>query len=148
MTTPADYLATLPADRRAVLERLRATVLENLPEGFEEIIQYKMLGYVVPLERYPAGYHVSKTPTPLPFINLAAQKSHYALYHMGIYSDPDLLAWFQAEYAKRIPTKLNMGKSCIRFKNEKQIPYELIGELVSKMSVADWISTYERVIKK
>ena len=148
MTTPADYLATLPADRRAVLERLRAVVLQNLPEGFAETIQYKMLAYVVPLERYPAGYHASKTPTPLPIINLAAQKSHYALYHMGIYSDPDLLAWFQAEYAKRIPTKLNMGKSCIRFKNEKQIPYELIGELAAKVSVDDWIATYKRVVKR
>ena len=88
------------------------------------------------------GYHVTPE-TPLPFISLAAQKRHIALYHMGIYGDPKLLNWFQDEYSKVVPTKLNMGKSCIRFTNTKNIPYELIGELASKISVEKWIECYE-----
>ena len=110
-------------------------------------MQYDMISYVVPLSTYPNGYHCTPN-TPLPFISLAAQKRHLALYHMGIYADEALLFWFQEEYAKRVPTKLNMGKSCIRFTNAKNIPYDLIGELVSKMTPAAWIAKYERELKK
>lgn len=145
--TPEAYLASLPDDRRTVMARLRATVLEHLPAGFEETMNYGMLGYVVPHSRYPDGYHCDPKQ-PLPFLNLAAQKRFYAVYHMGIYADPELLAWFEAEYAARVPTRLDMGKSCIRLKNPKHIPYDLIGELAGKMSPDDWIARYESAVKR
>jgi hypothetical protein len=145
--TPDAYLAELPEDRRAVMEQLRAAVLQNLPAGFEEVMSYGMLGYVVPHALYPGGYHCDPS-LPLPFMNLAAQKHFYAVYHMGIYADPDLMAWFQAEYADRVPTRLDMGKSCIRLKNPKNIPYELIGELAGKMTPQDWIERYEAGVRR
>ena len=140
--TPEAYLAELPEDRRAVMAQLRAAVLDNLPEGFEEVMSYGMLGYVVPHSLYPDGYHCDPK-LPLPFMNLAAQKRFYAVYHMGIYTDPELMDWFQAAYADRVPTKLDMGKSCIRLKNPKHIPFDLIGELAGKMTPQDWIARYE-----
>ena len=145
--TPEAYLAELPEDRRAVMERLRSAILDNLPAGFEEVMSYGMLGYVVPHALYPDGYHCDPK-LPLPFMNLAAQKRFYAVYHMGIYTDPDLLAWFQAEYADRVPTKLDMGASCIRLKNPKHIPYGLIGELASTMTPPDWIERYEAGVRR
>ena len=145
--TPEAYLAELPEDRRAVMEQLRAAVLDNLPAGFEEVMSYGMLGYVVPHSLYPDGYHCDPK-LPLPFMNLAAQKHFYGVYHMGIYADPDLMAWFQAEYRDRVPTKLDMGKSCLRLKNPKNIPYDLIGELAAKMTPQDWIERYEAGIRR
>ena len=145
--TPEAYLAELPEDRRAVMEQLRAAVLDNLPEGFEEVMSYGMLGYVVPHALYPDGYHCDPK-LPLPFMNLAAQKNFYAVYHMGIYADPDLMAWFQDEYRDRVPTKLDMGKSCLRLRNPKHIPYELIGELAAKMTPQDWIERYEAGVRR
>ncbi|WP_410510899.1 DUF1801 domain-containing protein [Paenibacillus sp. BR2-3] len=116
------------------LKRLRETIKENLPPGFEEKTAYGMIGYVVPHRIYPSGYHV--TPgQPLPFISLASQKNYIALYHMGIYTVPDVLAWFQEEYPKHVKTKLDMGKSCIRFKKMDSIPYDLIAELCRKITV-------------
>lgn len=147
MTTPESieaYIDALDEDKQPVIRQLRQTVLENLPEGFEECINYKMIGYVVPHKIFPAGYHCDPS-LPLPFMNLAAQKSHYGFYHMGIYAMPELEVWFREQYAAVVPTKLDMGKSCIRFKNPKNIPYELIGELVSKVSVDDWVNTYQQV---
>ncbi|MGB0949795.1 MAG: DUF1801 domain-containing protein, partial [Marinirhabdus sp.] len=137
----------LPEDRKEVMSRLRQTILDNLPKGFEEQMAYGMLGYVVPHSKYPDGYHCSPD-RPLPFINLASQKNHIGFYHMGIYSDPALMNWFTTAYKKQVPTKLDMGKSCIRFKNPKHIPYALMGELVSKMTADAWIERYEAVIKK
>jgi uncharacterized protein YdhG (YjbR/CyaY superfamily) len=145
--TPEAYLAELPEDRRAVMEQLRAAVLDNLPDGFEEVMSYGMLGYVVPHALYPDGYHCDPK-LPLPFMNLAAQKHFYAVYHMGIYADPDLMAWFQDEYRDRVPTKLDMGKSCLRLKNTKHIPYDLIGELAAKMTPQDWIERYEAGVRR
>ncbi|MEM1412971.1 MAG: DUF1801 domain-containing protein [Pseudomonadota bacterium] len=145
--TPESYLADLPEDRREVMMQLRQQVLDNLPAGFEEIMNYGMLGYVVPHSVYADGYHCDPK-LPLPFMNLAAQKRFYAVYHMGIYTDDDLMAWFQEEYARQVPTKLDMGKSCIRLKNPKYIPFDLIGELASKMTPADWITRYEAVVKR
>ena len=145
--TPEAYLAELTEDRRAVMEQLRAAVLDNLPAGFEEVMSYGMLGYVVPHSLYPDGYHCDPK-LPLPFMNLAAQKHFYGVYHMGIYADPDLMAWFQAEYRDRVPTKLDMGKSCLRLKNPKNIPYDLIGELAAKMTPQDWIERYEAGIRR
>lgn len=144
--TPEAYLAELPEDRREVMERLRQAVLDNLPEGFEEVMSYGMLGYVVPHSLYPDGYHCDPK-LPLPFMNLAAQKNFYGVYHMGIYADSDLMDWFQDAYRAQVPTKLDMGKSCIRLKNPKNIPYALIGELAGKMTPQDWIDRYESSVK-
>ncbi len=145
--TPEAYLADLPPERKVVMEKLRQVVLNNLPEGFEETMNYGMIGYVVPHSIYPDGYHC--TPElPLPFLNLASQKNHIGFYHMGIYSDPKLMEWFTSEYPKHCKRKLDMGKSCIRFKSLNDIPYELLGELVSKVEVSDWIKTYEKNIKR
>ncbi|MEK4248623.1 MULTISPECIES: DUF1801 domain-containing protein [Paenibacillus] len=118
------------------------TVERHIPEGFEQVSQYGGIGFVVPLTTYAQGYHCTPN-TPLPFISIVAQKRHLALYHMGVYADPELLTWFQEEYAKIMPTKLNMGKSCIRFTNPNKIPYSLIGELASKMTPEQWINLYE-----
>lgn len=139
-----EYLEDLPEDRRAVIEKLRVIIKNNIPEGFEEMINYDMIGYVVPHKIYPAGYHCDPK-LPLPFINIASQKNYIALYHMGIYADKPLLDWFVDAYQKVCKYKLDMGKSCIRFKKLNDIPYELIGELVSKVTVNDWINKYEQV---
>ena len=145
--SPEDYLDQLPEDRREALNLLRQTILSNLPEGFEETMGYGMLAYVVPHSLYPAGYHCAPK-TPLPFINIASQKNHIALYHSGIYADENLLKWFKEAYAKVGKVKLDMGKSCIRFKKPAHIPYELIGELATKMTPQQWISIYEAQVKK
>ena len=145
-TTVEQYLQELPEERKEVVERLRKVILKNLPKGFEECINYGMLGYVVPHSLYPEGYHCDPK-LPLPFMNLASQKNFVAVYHMAIYSDPLIMDWFLAQYPKHCRTKLDMGKSCIRFKNLSNVPYGLIGQLASKISVAEWISTYETVVK-
>lgn len=145
--TVDEYLDAIPEDRKAPLSQLRAVIIENLPEGFEETISYKFPSYVVPLSVYPDGYHC-KPDTPLPFISIASQKNFIAFYHMGIYADPDLLDWFQAAFANLDIGKLDMGKSCIRLKNPKKIPFELFGELVSRMSADEWIKIYEKALKK
>lgn len=140
--TVDEYIAQLPADRIEALTKLRKTIKKNIPKGFAEAMGYGMAGYVVPHKLYPDGYHCDPKQ-PLPFIGFASQKNFVAFYHMGIYADPKLLKWFTDEYAKRVTGKLDMGKSCIRFKKPDQIPYELLGELVSKITVQDWIKTYE-----
>lgn len=145
--SPEAYIQELTPDRKDVIGKLRQVILDNLPDGFEETMNYGMIGYVVPHSRYPAGYHC--TPElPLPFMSLASQKNHIGFYHMGIYADPELMEWFTSEYPKYSSRKLDMGKSCIRFKNMKDIPYKLIGELVGKVKVADWIAQYEKNIKR
>ena len=141
-TTPEQYIKELPPERKESITKLRETVLKNLPKGFKEVISYGMIGYVVPHEIYPGGYHCDPK-LPLPFLNIAAQKNFIALYHMGIYSNPELLKWFTAEYPKHSQSKLDMGKGCIRFKKPEHIPYKLIGDLIKKISVKDWIKTYE-----
>lgn len=146
-TTPDQYIAELPEDRKPAMEKLRSIFLENIPKGFEEQMGYGMLGFVVPFSLYPSGYHCD-SKQPLPFAGMASQKNFIALYHMGIYADPELLDWFVSEYPKHSKQKLDMGKSCIRFKKMDQIPYELIAELMQKISVQDWISTYEKQFKK
>lgn len=140
--TPEEYIEALPDDRKEVIAKLRQVIKENLPLGFEEVISYGMLGYVVPHSLYPKGYHVD-SKLPLPFINVASQKNHIAIYHMGLYADNKLLDWFVAEYAKLGMVKLNMGKSCIRFKKIEHIPFKLIEELVRKITPQQWIKTYE-----
>ena len=146
-TTPEQYLSELPEDRKEAMLKLRNAIKENLPQGFEEVISYGMLGYVVPHSIYPSGYHCDPK-LPLPFINLASQKNFIALYHMGIYANKNLEAWFVSEYPKHVKTKLDMGKSCIRFKKMDDIPFDFIGELAAKVSLEDWISNYEKAYRK
>jgi len=146
-TTPEEYIAELPEDRKQAVIDLRNIIIKNLPKGFKEVMSYGMLGYVVPLEIYPAGYHCNPK-LPLPFVNLASQKNFIALYHMAIYRNPELLKWFTTEYPKYTTAKLGMGKGCMRFKKPEHIPYKLIGELIKKISVKDWIATYERNFKR
>lgn len=145
--TPDAYVTELPADRKGPITELRNTIFKNLPKGFAEEMSYGMLGYVVPHSIYPAGYHCDPK-LPLPFMALASQKNFIAFYHMGIYALPELMEWFTTEYPKHTTAKLDMGKSCIRFKKPEHIPYKLIGQLVKKMSVKDWIACYESKYKR
>lgn len=142
-----EYISKVPEERKAAISKLRETVKNNLPKGFEEGINYKMIGYYVPHSLYPAGYHCDPK-LPLPFINIASQKNFVALYHSGIYADKQLLDWFVAEYPKHVKTKLDMGKSCIRFKKVENIPYELIADLSKKMTAEEWIALYEKNVKR
>lgn len=141
--TPKEYIDQLPADRKKAVAKLRALLRKNLPKGFKEEMNYNMLGYVVPHSVYPNGYHCDTTQ-PLPFINLASQKHYIALYHMGLYSDKKLLDWFTKRYAETVNGKLDMGKSCIRFRKTDAIPYDLVSELARKMTPQQWIKTYEK----
>ncbi|HLU80613.1 MAG TPA: DUF1801 domain-containing protein [Flavobacteriaceae bacterium] len=145
--TPEEYISNLPEERKKAFLKLRKTLVENLPVGFAEEISYGMIGFVVPKSLYPEGYHCNPE-LPLPFISLASQKNFIALYHMGIYANQKLLDWFVNEYPKHSDNKLDMGKSCIRFKNPNKIPFELIGELASKMTPQDWIAIYEQNVKR
>ena len=146
-TTVEEYCAHVPEEQKESVLQLRKTILDNLPTWFEECMNYGMIGYVIPHTLYPAGYHCDPK-LPLPFMALAAQKNSINFYHMGLYADLGLLEWFQKEYAKVVSNKLDMGKSCIRFKNYAQIPYTLLGELVEKISVAQWIQVYETSLKR
>ncbi|PTX42436.1 uncharacterized protein DUF1801 [Christiangramia gaetbulicola] len=145
--SPQEYIDNVPEERKDVMSRLRAVIKENLPDGFQETMSYGMIGYVVPQSIYPEGYHCD-TSLPLPFMNLASQKNYIALYHSGIYADKDLSDWFTEEYKKRVGKKPDMGKSCIRFKKMDDIPYELIGELSGKITPKEWITIYEKNVKK
>jgi len=145
-STPDEYLKTLPAERCEAMAALRKVILKSLPKGFAEVMNYGMIGYVVPHSLYPGGYHCDPKQ-PLPFMNLASQKNYIALYHLGLYADKKMLAWFTDEFARQSPAKLDMGKSCIRFKDPKAIPMKLIGELAGKTTVKGWIAFYEKEIK-
>lgn len=145
--TVDQYISEAPEERKEALQRLRAIILKNLPKGFKECISYGMIGYVVPHSIYTKGYHCSPE-LPLPFMSFASQKNSINFYHMGIYAKPDLYNWFVAEYPKHSKQKLDIGKSCLRIKKPENIPFELIGELVKKMSVSEWIETYEKAFNK
>ena len=145
--TIEQYIEELPADRKEPFTRLRNTILKNIPKGFKEKMSYGMTGWVVPHDLFPAGYHCDPQ-LPLPFAGIASQKHFIALYHMGIYCDPRLLKWFTSEYSKQSAAKLDMGKSCIRFKKPADIPFKLNGELMKKMTVKDWITVYEQGLKQ
>lgn len=146
-TTVEGYLNNISEDKAEGFKKLRDTINKNIPKGFSEEINYGMIGYVVPHSLYPDGYHCDPK-LPLPFVAIAAQKNFIALYHMGIYASPELLNWFTTEYPKHCKSKLDMGKSCIRFKKPDEIPFKLIGELMKKMSAKDWIGLYEKNYKK
>lgn len=145
-TTVDAYLAELPDDRQKAMTKLRQVIKKNIPKGFKEGMGYGMMGWSVPHSLYPEGYHCNPAD-PLPFMGLASQKNFIAVYHMGVYSDPKLLKWFTDAHAKASPKKLDMGKSCIRYKKPEDIPYQLIGELASKVTVDQWIERYETVHK-
>lgn len=145
-STPEEYVNSLPEDRKGPIEKLRKTIKKNLPKGFVEEMNYGMLGYVVPHKLYPAGYHCDPK-LPLPFMSVASQKNFIAVYHMGIYANPDLMKWFTTEYPKHTKAKLDMGKSCIRFKKSDDIPSALIGELAGKLTPGDWINLYETAFR-
>ena len=145
--SPEEYIAQVPEERKVILQKLHKTIKDNLPKGFETGVNYKMIGYYVPHSIYPDGYHCD-TSLPLPFMNIASQKNSINLYHMGIYAKPELLDWFVAEYPKHCKRKLDMGKSCIRFKKIEEIPMDLIAELCTKMTVEEWIDIYESAVKK
>lgn len=145
--TVQEYVETLAEDRQQAIQTLRKAILENLPKGFQEEMSYGMIGYVVPLATFPKGYRCNPK-LPLPFINLASQKNFIALHHMGVYADKDLLDWFTTEYPKHSKTKLDMGKGCVRFKNIKEVPFGLIGELASKLTVKSWIEIAEATFNK
>ncbi|PCJ19981.1 MAG: hypothetical protein COA96_16045 [SAR86 cluster bacterium] len=141
--TIESYLASLADDRQPAMTKLRSAIVNNLPSGFEEIME-NMPSYVVPLSLFPAGYHCTPN-TPLPFISFASQKNFVALYHFGMYADQELKDWFVAEYPKHMKTKLDMGKSCVRFKKPDQIPFELIAELAARRTVDEWLACYQNV---
>lgn len=145
--TPQAYLDSLPEDRKEAISKIRERILGNLPSGFEETMQYGMLSYVVPHSVYPKGYHC-KPSEALPFLSLASQKNNISLYHMGLYADPSLMDWFTSRWDAGRYGKLDMGKSCIRLKNMEKIPYDLLGELCSKMNPQQWIDLYERAFRK
>lgn len=144
---PEEYITQIPEDRIPYFKKLRKTILENIPKGFEEQMSYGMIGYVVPKSTYPNGYHCD-TSLPLPFTSIASQKNFIALYHSGIYANKEIHDWFVREYPKHCKRKLDMGKSCVRFKKVDDIPYDLIKELLGKMTVEEWIKIYETAIKK
>ena len=146
-TTPEQYIVEAPEERQAYLNQLRHVINTNLPKGFEEGMQYGMIGYYVPHSIYPGGYHCN-TKEPLPFMSFASQKNSVNLYHSGIYAVPEIYDWFVAEFPKHSKRKLDMGKSCVRFKKVDNIPLKLIGELCKKLSVKEWIEIYEKAIKK
>lgn len=143
VTSPEDYLNELPEDRKDAINALRKVIKKHLPKGFKEEMSYGMIGYVVPHKLYPNGYHCDPK-LPLPFMSIASQKNFIAVYHMGLYADEKLMKWFTDAYAKAVPGKLDMGKSCLRFKKPEQIPFDLIGELAAKMTPQDWITLYEK----
>lgn len=145
--SPDEYIEQIPEERREVFTAMREVINANLPAGFEECMGWGHMGWSVPHEMYPAGYHCDPSQ-PLPFLGIASQKNFIALYHMGIYADPILLAWFQDAWKEASPRKLDMGKSCIRFKKPEHIPLDLIGKLASKVTPAQWIQTYESTMKR
>ena len=145
--TPDEYIAELPDERKSAMTKLRETILQNLPEGFVEEMNYGMIGYVVPHSIYPKGYGANPK-LPLGMLNIASQKNDITMHHMGLYSDKKLLEWFTEEYPKHSKTKLDMGKGCVHFKKTENIPFDLIAELVKKISVADWIERYEKMREK
>jgi Domain of unknown function (DU1801) len=141
-----EYIASLAEDRRKVIEALRKQIRKRIPKGFEEVMNYGMIGYVVPHKIYPSGYHCDPK-MPLPFINIASQKNYISFYHMALY-EGELLDWFRDQWKEVSAKKLDMGKCCIRFKKPEDIPFELMGELASKVTPKQWIEYYEANVKR
>ncbi len=142
-----NYISKIPEERQEAMSKLIETIRKNIPEGFTEMMQYKMPSWSISLDDYPNGYHCTPN-TPLPFLSVANQKNFIAFYHMGMYMNDEVLNWFQEEYPKHSKRKIDMGKSCVRFKKPEDIPFELIGELMQKIKPEDYIAVYERNLKK
>ena len=145
ITTPDEYIDSLPQDRKAAMQQLRESILKYIDKEYEERMTYGMIGYVVPHSIFPAGYHCDPK-LPLGYMSIASKKGSISVHHMGVYGSKELLDWFVTEYPKHTNAKLDMGKSCIRFKNPDQIPFDLIGQLAGKLSVRKWIECYERAL--
>jgi hypothetical protein len=139
--TVAEYLAALPADRREVIASVRRTLLANLDRGFEEGMSYGMISYHVPHRLYPAGYHCNPQQ-PLPFVALAAQKNHYALYMFGLYFDLDEARQFEREW-RAAGKRFDMGKSCVRFKRLDDVPLDVLGKAIQRVKLRAFLGTYE-----
>lgn len=140
-----DYIESIDSKFKEGYKKLLELIMTNIPDGFELQMQYNMPSFVVPFNLFPQGYHCEPA-LPLPFLSLGVTKHHIGVYHMGIYANPKLLKWFENEYQKIVPTKLDMGKSCIRLKNVKNIPYDLMGELAASMTPEQWIELYQNNI--
>lgn len=145
--TVNDYLAQLPEARVQAINKIRAIINKKIPKGFQEGVAYGMIGWSVPHSIYPSGYHCNPKD-PLPFMGVASQKNFIAVYHMGIYADPKLYQWFTEAHKLASDKKLDMGKSCIRYKKEEDIPLQLLGELASKLTPKEWIQLYESKFRK
>ena len=143
--TVDQYINELPEERKEAISKLCKVILQHAPTELEETMNYGMIGYVIPHKIYPKGYHCDPK-LPLPFVNLASQKNYISFYHMGLYENAELLEWFKSEYPKYSSRKLDMGKCCVRFKKMDEIPYELIGLLLQKLSVKDYINDYEAIL--
>ncbi len=143
--TVEEYLAGLLEDRRAALGTVRKAILNSLPRGYEETMQYGMIAYVVPHCLYPAGYHCNPSD-PLPYAMLASQKSHMAVYLMTVYGDPAIEKWFRDAW-NASGKKLDMGKSCVRFKKLEDVPLDVIGQVIARVSVSQYIAHVEQVLK-
>lgn len=143
--TVDEYLAALPPDRRTALSAVRDVILTNLPAGYEEVMQYGMVGYVVPHSIYPAGYHCDPTK-PLTYAMLGSQKNHMAIYLMSVYGHKETEAWFRKAYQTK-GKKLDMGKSCVRFKKLEQLPLEAIGQVIARTPVDKYIARVEQVLR-
>ena len=144
-TTVRAYLAGLPKDRREALQAVREVILDHLPKGYEEGMQYGMIGYYVPHSVYAAGYHCDPRQ-PVPFAGLASQKNHMSLYLMCIYGDQEQLEWFRDAW-DRSGQKLDMGKSCIRFRKVEDVPLKVIGQAVKRVPVRKFLAHYEANVK-
>ena len=140
-----EYIAALNSERKDSVTKLISIIRKKLPKKFNEQMNYGMPSWVVPHSIYPKGYHCSPE-LPLPFLSLSSRKNYIALYHMGIYANKELMTWFIKEYPNHSKYKLDIGKSCIRFKKLNEIPFSLIGELCSKMNMKEWIIIYEKEI--
>ena len=143
-TTVAAYLKELPDDRRKAIKAIRKEIRDHLPKGYKEGMQYGMIGYFVPHRIYPAGYHCDPSQ-PLPYAHLASQKNHMAIYLFGMYSNPEISDWFIQQW-KLSGKKLDMGKSCVRFKKIEDVPLALIGQVIAKVPVKELIREYEAAI--
>lgn len=143
-TTVAAYLKELPDDRRKAIKAIRKEILAHLPKGYKEGMQYGMIGYFVPHRIYPAGYHCDPSQ-PLPYAHLASQKNHMVIYLFGMYSNPEISDWFIQQW-KLSGKKLDMGKSCVRFKKIEDVPLALIGQVIAKVPVKELIREYEAAI--
>jgi len=142
--TVEEYLRSLPADRRAAISTVRATILAHLPAGYEERMGYGMIAYVVPHTLYPAGYHCDPQ-MPLMLANLGSQKNHMAMYLMTVYGDPATEKWFRQAWTAT-GKKLDMGKACVRFRKIEDVPLAVIGQLIARVPVKEYIARMEKFL--